>query len=140
MVVRLAGLTFNDGPDDDGNELICSDLSGWDGGNVDLATVEKPLGDGAFVVFGRLTAWSLTLAGWVVAGPDGIGPARRKLSDALYTLAHAAGTLEVDEDDATYTVAVWLDSNIRSRQAGPGAISFEVGLLAPTPTKTLASS
>lgn len=136
-VVRLAGLTFNSGPDGDGDEFVCSDLDGWDGGGVDLVTVEKPLADGAFVAFGRLTAWSLTLAGWVVAGPNGIGPARRKLTAALYGLVDTADDLEVDEDDGTYSVSVRLDSAIRSRQRGPQAISFEVGLLAATPTKTL---
>jgi hypothetical protein len=139
-VVRLAGITFNDGEDGDGDLFVVSDLAGWDGAGVELAKVEKPLGAGSIIVFGRLTTWTLTLSGWVVAGPDGIGPARRKLATALYGLVDTAGTLEVDEDDATYSLSVRLDSDLRTRQQGPSAISFEAILVAATPTKAVVGS
>lgn len=139
-VVRLGGITFNSGPDGDGDDFIVSDLDGWDGGGVELGQVEKPLGDGAVIVYGRRTAWTLTLSGWVVAGPEGIGPARRKLTAALYALVELADTLEVDEEDGTYGLDVRLSGNLRTRQQGPDAISFEVALVAPIPTKALIGS
>lgn len=140
VVVRLAGITFNNGEDADGDLFVVSNLDGWDGAPVELARVEKPLGDGATIVFGRLTAWTLTLSGWVVAGEDGIGPARRKLSTAIYGLVDTEGTLEVDEDDATYAVAVRLDGELRTRQQGPTAITFEASLVAAVPVKTVSES
>lgn len=136
-VVRLAGITFNSGEDTDGDLFVVSDLNGWDGPDVDLVTVDKPISDGAVFVRARLTAWTLALSGWVVAGPDGIGPARRKLTTALYGLVDSEGALEVDEDDGTYSVTVRLAGELRSRQQGPSAISFEVSLVAVTPVKTL---
>jgi hypothetical protein len=96
--VRLAGLTFqtSDVEDGDGDLFVVSDLGGWDGPGVELATVEKPLADGAVIASSRLTAWTLTLSGWVVAGDEGIGPARRKLQTALYGLVDTAGNLDVE--------------------------------------------
>lgn len=139
-VVRLAGITFNDGADGDGDEFYCSTLDGWDGGAVTLNVVEKPLADGGHVAYGRRQAWELTMSGWVVAGPEGIGPARRKLSAALYPLLDTPGSLEVEEDDDTYTMSVYMSSGVRSRQQGPVAISFEVSLVAPDATKTIVES
>lgn len=140
--VRLAGLTFQtaDVVDGDGDLFVVSNIDGWDGPGVDLAVIEKPVSDGAVIASSRLTAWTLTLSGWVVAGAEGIGPARRKLQTALYGLVDTAGTLEVDEEDGTYTVSVRLSAGLRSRQAGPAAITFEASLLAVVPTKTLTGS
>ena len=138
-VVRLAGITFNNGEDGDGDLFVCSDLAGWDGPPVDLVRVDYPLSDGAVIVRARLTVWSLTLTGWVVAGEDGIGPARRKLSAALYGIVDSAGSLEVDEDDATYAVSVRLDG-LRTTQQGPEAIKFDAALLAVDPVKAVVES
>ena len=139
-VVRLAGITFNNGEDGDGDLFVASDLSGWDGPGVDLVRVERPLSDGAVIVRSRLTVWSLTLSGWVVAGEDGIGPARRKLSAALYGIVDSAGSLEVDEDDATYSLSVRLDGPLRTTQQGPTAIKFDASLVAVTPVKSVVES
>lgn len=140
VVVRLAGITFNNGEDTDGDLFVVSDLEGWDGPDVELVRVERPLADGAVIAHARRTAWALTLKGWVVAGPDGIGPARRKLSTAMYTLVATADDLEVDEEDATYSLSVRLAGELRTRQQGPTAITFEAALLAADPDKSVLGS
>jgi hypothetical protein len=138
--VRLAGLTFNSGPDADGDEFIISDVEGWDGAGVELISVERPLSDGALVVLGRHTARILVLTGWVVAVAENMGRARRKLAAAMATLVGADGTLAVDEEDGTYTLTVRLAQALRTKQAGPVAITFEATLLAADPAKTAAGS
>ncbi len=140
VVVRFAGLTFNNGEDVDGDLLVVSDIVGWDGPDVDLVTVDRPLAAGAVVAYTRIGVWTLVVSGWVVAGPDGIGPARRKLAAAIYTLAAGSGTLEADEEDGTAGITVRLTGAVRTRQQGDTAISFEATLVATDPTKTLGGS
>jgi hypothetical protein len=134
--VRLAGLTFNSGPDGDGDEFIVSEVEGWDGPGVEQITVERPISDGAIVVLGRQTARTLVLTGWVVAVPENMGRARRKLATAMASIVAADGTLAVDEEDGTYALTVRLAQGIRTKQAGPLAITFEATLVAATPAKT----
>jgi hypothetical protein len=138
--VRLAGLTFNSGPDSDGDEFIISDVEGWDGPGVEQITVERPISDGALVVLGRQTARTLVLTGWVVAVPENMGRARRKLAAAMASIVGTDGALAVDEEDGTYALSVRLLQGLRTKQAGPLAITFEATLLAADPTKTLVSS
>lgn len=138
--VTLAGLTFNSGPDDDGDEFILSDVDGWDGAGVELVVVEKPLSDGAVLVRGRRAARTLTLAGWVVTTTGNLGRARSKLEDAFDSIITADGTLEVDQDDGTYTLMVRLAQQLRTRSAGDLAITFEADLIAVTPTKAAEGS
>ena len=134
--VRLAGLTFNSGPDGDGDEFIVSDVDGWDGSGVELVAVEKPLGTGAVLVRARRTARALTVSGWVVAASSAhLGRARRKLEVAIDGIITADGTLEVDQDDDTYALTVRLAQPIRTRSSGSIAITFEVDLLAVDPVK-----
>jgi hypothetical protein len=134
--VRLAGLTFNSGPDGDGDEFILSDVDGWDGPGVELITVERPISDGALVVLGRQTARTLVVTGWVVAVAENMGRARRKLATAMAGIVGANGTFEVDEEDGTYTLSVRLAQGLKTKQAGPVAITFEATLVAATPAKT----
>jgi hypothetical protein len=134
--VRLAGLTFNSGPDGDGDEFIVSDVEGWDGAGVELITVERPLSDGAIVVLGRQTARTLVVSGWVVAVPENMGRARRKLAAAMASIVATDGTLAVDEEDGTYALTVRLQQGLRTKQAGPVAITFEATLLAVDPAKS----
>jgi hypothetical protein len=140
--VRLAGITFQvtDVVDGDGDLFVVSDLKGWDGGDVEIDVVEYPVEDGGVIASTRLTSWVLALSGWVVAGPDGLGPARRKLREALYGIVATDGTLEVDEEDGTYTVIVRLATGLRTRDEDAGSITFEASLLAVVPVKVLAAS
>lgn len=138
--VRLAGLTFNSGADGDGDEFIISDVEGWDGPGVELITVERPLSDGAILVLGRQTARTLSITGWVVAAPGYMGRARRKLATAMAGIVGANGTLEVDEEDATYGLTVRLAVGLRTKQAGPLAITFQADLLAADPVKAVVGS
>jgi hypothetical protein len=138
--VRLAGLTFNSGPDSDGDEFIISDVEGWDGPGVELIAVERPISDGALIVLGRQTARTLVITGWVVAVPENMGRARRKLAAAMASIVGTNGTLAVDEEDDTYALTVRLAQGIRTKQAGPLAITFEATLLAPDPAKTVVAS
>jgi hypothetical protein len=134
--VRLAGLTFNDGPDGDGDEFIVSDVEGWDGAGVELVTVERPLSDGAVIVRGRRASRTLTVSGWVVATAGNLGRARGKLEDAFDGIITSDGTLAVDQDDGTLTLTVRLAQQLRTRSAGDLAITFEADLIAVTPAKT----
>jgi hypothetical protein len=134
--VRLAGLTFNSGPDGDGDEFIISDVEGWDGPGVELISVERPISDGAILVLGRQTARTIVITGWVVAVPENMGRARRKLATAMASIVAANGTLAVDEEDDTYSLTVRLAQGLRTKQAGPVAITFEATLLASNPAKT----
>lgn len=138
--VRLAGLAFNSGPDGDGDEFIISDVEGWDGPGVEQVTVERPISDGAVLVLGRQTARTVVITGWVVAVPENMGRARRKLAVAMASIVGANGTLAVDEEDDTYTLTVRLAQGLRTKQAGPVAITFEATLLAADPAKTPSGS
>jgi hypothetical protein len=136
--VRLAGLTFNSGPDTDGDEFIVSDVEGWDGGGVELVTVEKPLSAGAVLVRARKASRLLTVSGWVIATDSThLGRARRKLESAFDGIITSDGTLAVDQDDDTYALTVRLAQALRTRSAGSMAISFEADLLAISPAKTM---
>lgn len=139
--VRLAGLTFNSGPDSDGDEFIVSDVDGWDGPNIEQITVERPLSAGAVTVNGREASRVLTVSGWVVAS-DGthLGRARRKLETALGGIVTTDGTFEVDEDDGTWQLTVRLAQRLRTRSGGSVSISFDADLVAADPAKTLAGS
>lgn len=135
--VRLAGLDFNSGPDSDGDEFIISDVDGWDGGGVELITVEKPLSAGAVLVRARKASRTLTISGWVVAsGSAHLGRARRKLEVAFDGIITADGTLAVDQDDDTWALTVRLAQALRTRSAGSMAITFEADLVAVDPAKT----
>lgn len=136
--VRLAGLTFNDGPDADGDEFIVSDLEGWDGGGVEVIMVEKPISAGAVLVRARKASRSLTLSGWVIASSGAhLGRARRKLEVAFDGIITADGTLAVDQDDDTWALTVRLSQPLRTRgSAGSTAINFEADLLAVNPAKS----
>lgn len=138
--VRLAGLDFNSGPDGDGDEFIISDVEGWDGPGVELITVERPLSDGAVLVRGRQTARTLSITGWVVAAPGYMGRARRKLAAAMAGIVGTNGTIEVDEEDATYSLTVRLAVGLRTKQAAPLAITFQADLLAVDPEKAVIGS
>ena len=135
--VRLAGLTFNSGPDGDGDEFIISDVEGWDSGGVELVTVERPLSAGAIIVRGRKASRSLTVSGWVLASDDThLGRARQKLETAFDGIIAADGTMAVDQDNGTRTLTVRLATALRTRSAGSAVISFEADLLAANPAKT----
>lgn len=135
--VRLAGLTFNNGPDTDGDEFIVSDIEGWDGSGVELVTVEKPISDGGVLVRARKASRALTVSGWVVASSGThLGRARRKLEAAFDGIITADGTLAVDQDDDTWALTVRLSQSLRTRSAGSAAVNFEADLLAVNPAKS----
>ena len=139
VVVHLAGITFNNGPDGDGDLFVVSDIDGWDAPGIEQIVVERPISDGGVFAHGRRTSWALTVAGWVVAATS-MGDARRKLADAIDGLVTVDGILSVEEDDGTYELAVRLAQRLRTRQVGEMAITFEVDLIAVTPAKTAAGS
>lgn len=138
--IRLAGLTFNSGPDSDGDEFIVSDVDGWDGPGIELVSVERPLSDGAVIAHGRRTARALVVSGWVIAMAGHMGRARRKLDAAMDSIVNTDGTIEVDEEDDTYALDVRLAQALRTRQAGPLAITFEASLVAADPAKAIVGS
>lgn len=134
--VRLAGLTFNSGPDGDGDEFFISDVDGWDSTGVELVTIERPLSDGGVVVRSRRASRALTVTGWAVAADaNNLGRARSKLEVAFSGIITADGTMAVDQDDGTKTLTVRLAQPLRTRSVGSMAITFEAGLLATNPTK-----
>lgn len=138
--VRLAGLTFNSGPDGDGDEFIISDVEGWDGVGVELVTVEKPLSAGAVVVRARKASRTMTISGWVVASDEThLGRARRKLENAFDGIVTTGATFEVDQDDGTWELGIRLAHQIRTRSVGAMAITFEADLIAASPAKTAGS-
>lgn len=135
--IRLAGLTFNHGPDSDGDEFIISEVDGWDSGGVELVTVEKPLSAGALIVRARKASRTLTLNGWVVAADTAhLGRARQKLETAFDGLITASGTLAVDQDNGTRSLSVRLAQGLRTKTVGAIAITFEADLIAISPAKT----
>jgi hypothetical protein len=135
--VRLAGLTFNSGPDSDGDEFWISDVDGWDGAGVELITVERPLSTGAVLVRGRQTSRTLTVTGEVIAADRShLGRARGKLETAMAGIVTADGTFAADEDDTTMTLTVRLAQRLRTRSDGDTAISFEADLIAVDPAKS----
>ncbi len=134
--VRLAGLTFNSGPDGDGDEFIISEVDGWDSSGVELITVERPLTAGAIIVRGRKASRTLTVTGWVLA-EDGttLGRARQKLETAFDGIITANGTMAVDQDNGTRTLTVRLVQALRTKTMGSMAITFEADLIAGNPAK-----
>jgi hypothetical protein len=136
-VVTLGGITFNDGPDSDGDQFSVAEIAGWDGPGVEQISVERPLSDGAVVVHGRRTSRALSLSGHASGSTIENGfRARRKLAAALDSLVTADGTLTVDEDSATYSLTVRLAAQPNTRQAGPYGIQFDIPLTAANPVKT----
>lgn len=134
-VVRLAGLTFNNGPDSDGDEFFVSDIAGWDAPDVQQTLVARPISAGSVIARSRVGTWAVTLSGWVVAATS-MGAARRKLATALAGVVATDGTLSVDEDDGTQELTVRLAARLRTRQEADNSISFEADLVAVDPTKT----
>jgi len=134
---RLAGLTFNSGPDSDGDEFWISDVDGWDSAGVELVVSERPLSDGAILVRARRTSRTLTVTGEVIASAPGhLGRARRKLETAFDGIITSDGTMAVDQDDDTWALTVRLAQRLRTRPDGDTAISFEADLIAVNPAKT----
>lgn len=135
-VVTLGGLTFNAGPDADGDEFSVGEIPGWDGAGVEQISVERPLSDGAVVVHGRRTSRALSLSGHASGSTiqDGFR-ARRKFEAAIDSLITADGTLTVDEGDAIYSLTVRLAAQPNTRQAGPYGIEFDIPLIAANPVK-----
>lgn len=135
--IRLAGLTFNSGPDSDGDEFIVSDVDGWDSPGVEQILVERPISAGAVLVRGRQASRTLTLSGWVIAADgDHLGRARHKLEVAVTAIITSDGTLAVDQDDGTWALTVRLAQAVRTRSAGDLAVTFEADLVAADPVKT----
>jgi hypothetical protein len=135
-VVRLGTLTFNNGPDADGDEFIASDVDGWNEIPVELVTVERPIADGAVIVRGRYQAKALTVVGvGIGANEDAVWRVRSKLA-AASALATASANFEVDEPGATYRLVVRVPDRIRIRPLANVAVEFEIPLLAADPHKT----
>jgi hypothetical protein len=140
-VVTLGGLTFNAGPDSDGDLFAIGEIVGWDGPGVEQIAVERPLSDGAVIALGRRTSRPLSLSGHASGSSIENGfRARRKLAAAMDALITADGTLTVDEGDTTYSLTVRLAAQPDTRRAGPYGIEFEIPLIAADPVKTPAGS
>jgi hypothetical protein len=136
VVVRLGTLTFNDGPDVDGDEFIVSDIDGWTGIPPELVVVDRPTADGAQIVYGRNQARTLTVSGYGIGDTaNDVWRVRSKLEAAVGPGANA--NLEVDEPTATYRLVVRLVDRPRIRDLGPQAVEFQFGLLAANPAKTV---
>jgi hypothetical protein len=135
-VVTLGGITFNAGPDSDGDQFTISEIAGWDSPGVEQILVERPLSDGAVVAHGRRTSRPLSAAGHASGSTIANGfRARRKLEAAIDSLITADGTIAVDEGGTTYALTVRLAAEVDTRQAGPYGIEFEIPLIAANPTK-----
>lgn len=137
-VVTLAGITFNDGPDGDGDEFVISDVEGWDSPGVELVIIEKPLSDGAVIAHGRRASRSLSLSGYAIGETIAdVARARRKLATAANGIITADGTMVVDEGDATYSLTVRMAAPLRTRQHTAQSVRFDMSLVAVNPAKTL---
>lgn len=135
--VRLAGLTFNSGPDSDGDEFWIIDVDGWDSAGVEQVMVERPISDGAVLVRARRSARALIVSGEVIASTRAhLGRARHKLETAFDGIITSDGTFAVDQDDGTFTLTVRLAQRLRTRSDGDFAVSFEADLIAADPVKT----
>lgn len=135
--ITLGGITFNNGPDGDGDRFVIGEIDGWDGPGIEQRSVERPLSTGAVVASGRRASRPLVLAGHASGTTiENMWRARRKLAAAVDTLVTADGTLTVDEGATTYSLTVRLADQLRTRQAGPYAVEFEISLIAANPTKT----
>jgi autotransporter passenger strand-loop-strand repeat protein len=140
-VVTLAGLTFNGGPDSDGDQFAIGNIVGWDGPGVEQTGMERPLSDGAVIGRGRRTSRALVLEGHASGSTIADGfRARRKLAVALDTIITADGTLTVDEGGTVYGITVRLADQPDTAQAGPYAIEFAISLIAANPAITVVGS
>lgn len=136
-VITLGSLTFNSGPDSDGDRFTIGEISGWEGGGVEQTMLERPLSDGAIVGRGRRTSRAIVLSGHASSNSlTGMWRARRKLAAACDALVTSSGTLSVDEGSATYALTVRLADAPDTRQAGPYAVEFSINLVAANPVKT----
>lgn len=139
-VVRLGGITFGT-PDEDGDLFIVGDIVGWTSVPVELATVEKPVSNGAVIAYARLRARSLVVSGTAIAEEDGdVWRVRDKLESVAGGMVASDGTLAVDEPGETVTLTVRLSADIQVRPLGSSAIQFEIPLLAANPTKAISGS
>jgi hypothetical protein len=135
-VVTFGCLSFNSGPDSDGDRFTIGELDGWWAPTIDLVVVERPISDGAVVAHGRQAARAVTAVGHVSGSTiQNAMRAARKLEAAIAALIGADGTLTVDEGSATYTLTVRAQG-LRSRRAGPYGFEFEVDLVAANPAKS----
>lgn len=136
-VITLGTLTFNGGPDSDGDRFVIGELDGWEGAGVEQTGLERALSDGAIVGRGRRTSRTVILHGHASSTSlAGMWRARRKLADACDDLVTASGTLTVDEGDDVYSLTVRLAAAVDTRQAGPYAVEFAISLVAANPAKT----
>lgn len=135
--ITLGSLTFNSGPDSDGDRFVVGQIDGWEGAGVEQTMLERPLSDGAIVGRGRRTARAIALSGHASSSTlSGMWRARRKLAAACDALVTASGTLTVDEGDESYSVSVRLADAPDTRQAGPYAVEFSIRLVAADPAKS----
>ncbi len=136
-VVTLGGITFNAGPDSDGDRFTVSDVEGWWSAPAELVTVDKPLGAGSVIAYGRTPARALSVIGHASGSTIQNGfRAARKLEAAVAGMVTADGTLTVDEGSAVYQLTVRVAGTMDVRRAGPYAIEFAIDLLAVSPAKT----
>lgn len=136
-VITLGTLTFNAGPDVDGDRFVIGEIAGWESAGVEQTGLERPLSDGAIVGRGRRTSRAVTLVGHASSNTlTGMWRARRKLAAACDALVAASGTLSVDEGSATYALTVRLAGAVDTRQAGPYGVEFAINLVAADPVKT----
>lgn len=136
-VITLGSLTFNGGPDSDGDRFVIGEIDGWEGTGVEQTALERPLSDGAIVGRGRRASRAVVLIGHASSSTlEGMWRARRKLAAACDALITASGTLSVDEGDDTYTLTVRLADTPDTRQAGPYGVEFSIRLVAADPAKT----
>lgn len=136
-VVTLGGLTFNAGPDSDGDRFVIGEIAGWDGSGVEQISVERPISDGAVMAHGRRTSRPLSLSGHASGSTieDGFR-ARRKLEAAIDSLITVDGTLAVNEGPVTSSLTVRLAGQPNTRQlAGNYGIEFDIPLIAANPVK-----
>jgi hypothetical protein len=135
-VVTFGGLTFNNGPDSDGDRFVIGDIAGWWAPTIELVAVERPVSDGSVVAHGRQAARALVVSGHASGDTIEHGMrAARKLETAVASLIGSDTTMTVDEGSATYELTVRA-SGMRAGRAGPNAVEFEVDLLAADPAKT----
>jgi hypothetical protein len=135
-VVRLGTLTFNDGPDVDGDEFIVLDIEGWSENSPELVVVERPVSDGAVIAYGRNRARPLTVSGYGVGDDeDAVWRVRSKLEASATVSGNA--NLEVDEPGGTYRLVVRLAAQPRIRPLGGATVQFDLPLTAVNPAKTL---
>lgn len=135
-VVTLGDITFNAGPDGDGDRFTCGEVMGWYAPSVELVVIERPLSAGGVIAHSRLASRALSVVGHASGTTIANGFRAASKIEALVTmLVDSEQLLTVDEGPEVLGLMVRAASAPDIRRAGPYAIEFAIDLIATDPIK-----